>query len=508
MNKYMKSFIKWTVPALCLVPTLSWAHGALDIPASRAVNCQATGGYWQSEDGSSIVDKGCRESATLFGTPAQKVFAAQQWHEVSHIPGINNPSMDQIKAIIKDGQICAANDPRKASLDYPTPYWTKTDVTSGQPLTLRLIGTAPHVPSKFYTFASKPGFNSATDKLKWSDLVQLGQEEIFEVAKTNWQTPPRLPGASGYFETVRTIPNGLSGNGLIVGIWVRDDPNGEFFISCSDVNFTGGGVPEKLHNIGTFINGDMSTLKPGDSVHYRIFGNDGAKKELVDIIHKISAANLPPVQWGKEIADQVNPSIAKIGELEGSIVTYNVQNPLSNSTYATQQGYSQAMSIIAGEGPGPVNPAPPIARITGPTALKSGETFTFSGTTSTGSNGPLLYQWAVPGMTGAQNGATISGKAYQVPEVTTFEARLIVRDQQNGKTDPAKLSFTVEPASGDTDYPQWKPNGGYNSGSQASNYGVKYRCKQGSAGAWCGQNENEPGKPGSTFWQRAWDVVP
>eukprot|EP01038_Epipyxis_sp_PR26KG_P001390 gene1390-1944_t len=164
MNNYTKKLCKWVLAALCLAPALGWAHGALDTPPSRAVNCQVTGGFWQSQDGSAIVDRGCREaSLASFRTPAEWAFPAQQWHEVAHIPHIHHPTLAQIQGIIKDGQICAANDPKKASLDFPTPNWTKTSVVPGQSLTMRLIGTAPHVPSTFYPFITRPGFNTATD---------------------------------------------------------------------------------------------------------------------------------------------------------------------------------------------------------------------------------------------------------------------------------------------------------------------------------------------------------
>ncbi|MDP0919632.1 hypothetical protein Q6272_31800, partial [Klebsiella pneumoniae] len=82
-------------------------------------------GYWQPP----ILDKGCRESAKIFNTDAEKVYPAQQWNEVAHIPLIDNPTLDQINAINKDGQICSANDPKKARLDLPLPDWTKTEVT-------------------------------------------------------------------------------------------------------------------------------------------------------------------------------------------------------------------------------------------------------------------------------------------------------------------------------------------------------------------------------------------
>ncbi|QHF47378.1 hypothetical protein PspS35_27655 [Pseudomonas sp. S35] len=501
MNKYTKRLLKWTVAAALLAPALSWAHGALDFPASRAVNCQATGGYWQSEDGSSIVDKGCRESAKIFTGSAAKVFAAQQWNEVAHIPEINNPSLDQIKSIIKDGQICSANDPKKASLDQPTPYWTKTDVIPGQSLTMRLIGTAPHVPSKFYAFTSRPGFNTATDILKWSDLIQLGSEQKFEVVKTNWQTPPRLPGASGFFDIVRTIPSGVAGNGLIVGIWVRNDPNGEFFISCSDVSYQGGGVPEEPHNIGSFITADMQTVKRGDTVHFRIFGVDPARTELVNIFHKITAANEAVGQWGKEIADKVDPSIAKIGELEGQTITFNQANPLINSTYVTNKGYTQAMSIIAGEDPKPV------ARITGPTTLKSGQAFSFSGAGSTGSKGPLLYLWTVPGMTLPYNEVTVSGKAYNVTEPTEFKVQLLVRDQQNNAVDQAVVRLTVTPGSGGGDYPAYKEGTPYKAGDIVTNAGANYKCKPHPYTAWCAGAARAYAPGTGWAWKEAWEAM-
>ncbi|MCF5720528.1 lytic polysaccharide monooxygenase [Pseudomonas syringae] len=507
MYKFTQGLIKWTLAAVCLAPTLGWAHGALDTPPSRAVNCQVTGGFWQSQDGSAIVDKGCREaSLAAFGTPAQWAFPFQQWHEVAHIPHINNPTLAQIQGIIKDGQICRANDPNKASLDHPTPNWTKTSVTPGQSLTMRLIGTAPHVPSKFYPFITRPGFNTATDVLKWSDLIPLGQPENFTVANKNWQTPPAIAGASGYFLITRPIPSNASGNGLIVGIWVRNDPAGEFFISCSDAKFEGGAVPDPLTNIGQFIESDMQALEIGDSVHFRVFGIDGARTELIDILQKISKDNFAPGQWGKQIADKVDPSVVRVGELQNQTVTFNAENPLVNSTYATQPGYTQAMSIIPGGGTTPVNPAPPVARISGSATLKSGEAFTFTSAQSTGHNGPLLRRWNVPGMTGAQDAVTVSGKADVVTTPTALKAQLSVSDPDNGKTAQAEFDFTVMPDSGGT-HPDYKEGTAYKDGDIVTHNGKNYKCKPHPYTAWCA-GAGWAYAPGSgTAWQQAWDEV-
>lgn len=504
LQRYKKDLAKWILAVLCLAPALGWAHGALDYPVSRAVNCQVTGGFWQSEDGSSIVDRGCREASSIFNTAAERAYPFQQWNEVAHIPMIHHPTLAQIMGIIKDGQICAANDPKKASLDRPTPYWTKTPVTPGQSLTLRQIGTAPHVPSTYYVFITKPGFNSATTPLTWNDLVPLGAPENLTVAQTNWQTPPKVPGATGYFEIVRPIPSGLTGSGLIVGIWVRDDPAGEFFISCSDVSFQGGSVPGQFYNIGAFIDADMSTLKAGDSVHFRIFDSKGANKELVDINHKITPTNLAPGQWGGEIARLVSPSVAKIGERangENGDILFNQANPLLNSTFVTQPDYTQAMSIIPGGGTTPVNPGAPQARITGPDTLTSGQAFTFSGTSSSSNNGPLLYFWAVPGATSSPDASTISGKAPTVTQPTTYTARLNVRDPDNGKTSQATKDYSVTPGSGGQ-YDPYVQRGEHKQGTIYTHNGELYKCV---IAPWCDGDPMyyEPGK--GLAWQQAWE---
>lgn len=334
-------------------------------------------------------------------------------------------------------------------------------------------------------------------------MIPLGQPENFTVANTNWQTPPAIS-ASGYFLITRTIPSNASGNGLIVGIWVRNDPAGEFFISCSDVKLQGGAVPDPLTPIGTFINADMQAVKPGDEVHYRIFASSGERNERVDIRHKITTANLAPGQWGAEVAAKVDPSVARIGILNDGAVRFDPAEPFSNITYATDPHATDAMSIITGEGPGPVNPAAPVARITGPNTLKSGQTFTFSGTGSTGSNGPLLYQWTIPGLQGSQSESTASGQAYAVTQTTPFKARLNVRDQQNGKTSQAEFDFTVTPGGGGETYPPYVPNGNNEAGKIYAHKGEHYKCKYTS---WCSGSPMyyEPGV--GLAWQEAWDKL-
>lgn len=504
LQRYIKYLSSLALATMLLTPVLGWSHGAVDIPISRVVNCKVTGGYWSPP----ILDKGCEASAKIFNTDAEKAYAADQWNEVAHIPFINHPTLDQIKGIIKDENICAAGDPKKASLDEPTPLWTKTNVTPGQPLSIRLIGTIVHVPSTFYAFATKPGFNTATDKLKWSDLIPLGQPERITVASKNWQTPPAIPGADAFAMIVRPVPSNASGNGLIVGVWVRDDNDGEFFITCSDVKFQGGSEPDPLVSIGQFIKPEMQALKINDSVHYRIFSSQGERSEVVNITQKISASNFGPGQWGKQIADKVDRSIAQIGEIDGQNVKFNEVDALRNSTFVAQPGVTQAMSIIAGGGPAPVNPAPPIARISGPTSLKSGQAFTFNGTASTGSNGPLLFQWSIPGLAGSQNNSTADGVALTVTAQTSFKARVNIRDPDNGKTAQAEFDFIVTPSAGGGEYPAYVEGTAYKEGDIVTNDRKNYKCKGWPATGWCAGAAWAYSPGIGTAWQQAWDLVP
>lgn len=513
MNKYTKQLIQWALVAMCLTPVLGWAHGAVDQPVSRAMKCQATGGFWQSTDGSSIVNRGCRvASKATFSTPAEWAFPAQQWNEVAHIPHINNPTLNQIKDIIKDDTICAAGDPKKAALDYPTPYWSKTNVTPGQSLTIRLIGTAPHVPSTFYAFVTRPGFDSAMNKLKWSDLIPLGQPENLTVANTNWQTPPALPGASGFFLISRPIPSTASGTGLIVGIWVRNDPAGEFFISCSDVKFRGGSVPDPVTNIGPFINSDMQAAKPGDKVHFRIFGSNPSKTELVDIIQLLGSSNMGPGQWGKQIADQVDPSVAKIGELDDQTVTFNKEDALLNTTNVVDPGYTQAMSIIPGQGGGNPDPRPPVAVIRAPTTVESGKPITIDGSGSTFYNqGQEIFQWsATHGLTPMPDAPVVTPVAPIFSTPTDLTLYLVVYDGANKTKSPQVVATTrVLPTSGGGNYPQYDLTQlkTYKGGTRVSNKGVDYECIIAPSHPWCTLEAFEPGHSNGN-WVNAWKIIP
>ncbi|RQO52975.1 lytic polysaccharide monooxygenase [Pseudomonas sp. KBW05] len=496
LTRYLNYLILGLLTAIVSVPTTSWGHGFVGLPIDRQSNCKSTGGHWSGY----IVDDGCRTAAAIEPTDADKAYPTDQFHEFSINTFSATTPINQILDQLQQGMVCSANDPKKRSMSVPTKDWTKEPLTSGSSLNIKLFMTAVHVPSRAFVFITKPGFNSATTSVSVGDLVPLGG--VHPITATDVQQPqsgtiPKGLWASGVVQLPVVLPNGQTGPAVIVVIWARDDDKGETFVMCSDVTFGGGQIPVKRYLIGTFVDPATKTAKPGDSIRHRVIsnGNDVSDQKVT-----LNANNLDPTQWSKQLKDLITNQDIEIGHEENGKIEFDDTNAKRNHVYYKHDGAMQNMTVIDGEGPAPT----PVAEITGPVDLVSGQPYTFTGTLRNAQNTPQ-YAWAPVLITNNISSKTVTGPAPVVTQPTDFIVRLNTRDGQTGANYTATHAVRVSPATG---FPQWKPNGGYNSGSEVSNHGVNYRCKQGAAGAWCGQDVNEPGKPGSTFWQRAWDVVP
>ncbi|MEU8470177.1 lytic polysaccharide monooxygenase [Streptomyces sp. NPDC029006] len=128
-----------------------------------------------------------------------------------------------------DGRICSANNTQFSQLDSPsTPAgraWPTTKVTGGQQYTFRWQMTAPHATTDFRYYITKPGWNQ-NHNLSRSDL----NTAPFLTVPYNGQRPPNTLSHSG------SLPRGLSGHHVIVGVWTIAD-TGNAFYACSDVTF-------------------------------------------------------------------------------------------------------------------------------------------------------------------------------------------------------------------------------------------------------------------------------
>lgn len=289
LQQKIRHLLGWAMAAAFLVPTLIWAHGAVDIPVSRQVHCYTLPNFWGGTN-----DPACKAMHEESGT-----YPGQQWNEVAKLikskDGYDYNDQSTVEKLIPDGQLCSAADPLKSGLNLPLATWDKTTITpKNGTMEVRIIGTAPHVPSFVKIYLSKPGYNAATTKLKWSDLDLIHEEQI-TVARTDWGSqPPKIAGANGYFKFNVAIPTGRSGDAVLYTRWQRIDPDGEGFYNCSDITIAGGGTPDPLHDLGPFIGPAMDRLKPGDSVRLRIMDDTPAAKEIVDITHKVDQSNLNP----------------------------------------------------------------------------------------------------------------------------------------------------------------------------------------------------------------------
>jgi chitin-binding protein len=501
LQRNMHALLRWLMAALFLLPALGWTHGAVDIPVSRQVHCYTLPNFWGGTN-----DPACKAVHNESGT-----YPGQQWNEVAKLikssEGYDYNDQSTVEKMIPDGKLCSAGDPLKDGLNLPLATWDKTTVTpKNGTIEVRIIGTAPHVPSFVKIYLSEPGYNAATTKLKWSDLKKI-HEEQFTSFRTDWGTQlPKVPGASGFFKVNVEIPPGRTGDAVLYTRWQRVDPDGEGFYNCSDITIAGGGAPDPLHDLGPFIGSDMDRIKPGDSVHFRILDDTPAAKEIVDITHKIDQSNLNPNIWGRQVAEKVGANIAKIGEKSGTNVVFNATNASANSVYATKEAYTKAMSIIAGGGETPVNPTAPVARITGPATLVSGQTYTFSGQSSVGYNGRLAFSWAPAGETEKLDGDTVTFKAFTSSQPTPHIVRLNVRDAQNKKTSQAEFPVTINPAGGGNP-DQWVEGTEYTAGAVVSNKGSRYECKPWPFTGWCKgpASAYEPGV--GRAWTDAWDEV-
>lgn len=504
LQRHIQQLLKWALIGITLLPMLALAHVATDIPIARQLYCYTQPDFWSGNP----ADKGCNELNKTSGT-----HPGQQWNEVAKLikadEGYDYTNQKTVETLIPDGKLCSAANPLMEGLNTPSANWYKTPMTTKNGVAeVRIVGTAPHVSSIVKIYLSKSSYNPATMPLKWSDL-ELLHEETVTVARTDWgEQPPSVGGLQGYFKFNVAIPNGRTGDAVLFTRFQRIDPAGEGFYNCSDITLHNDGpTPTPEWHANGLFQPQGFTPKQGDTIHFRVLGSSKSYNETVDLQYPIT--NAAPTVWGPGLVQALKPyaSIVQVGELKGASIVYNTTDATKNLVYLADEKSSKAMSIIPGGGPEPVNPAPPVARITGPTSLTSGQTFTFSGTSSSGSNGRLLYNWAVAGMTGPTDDATVNGKAYTVTQPTIFKARLSVRDTQNGKTNQAVFDFTVTPGGGGGEHPAYKEGTAYKAGDIVTNNGKNYQCKPHPYTAWCAGAAWAYAPGSGTAWEQAWDEV-
>ena len=134
------SFFGMASLATAMFSSLAVGHGWTEFPKARQIFCADDGGYWSSQDGSTIPNAACRAAFLESGT-----YPFVQKNEfAANISDYNNEAA--VRATVTDGNLCSAGSSAKAGMDIPSSAWQKTTLSAGTH-TLKFRATAPHNPS-------------------------------------------------------------------------------------------------------------------------------------------------------------------------------------------------------------------------------------------------------------------------------------------------------------------------------------------------------------------------
>ena len=135
-----------------------------------------------------------------------------------------------------------------AGLNNASSKWQQTAVAAGGSVPLHFLATAPHDPSHFLVYLTRPGVNPDTKVLAWADLELLGSwaagDATHPVTNSNRTNP--VGGTILSYDWTVPIPSDRAGHVAVLVIWQRDDPAGEAFFSVQDLNVTATAVAPQL----------------------------------------------------------------------------------------------------------------------------------------------------------------------------------------------------------------------------------------------------------------------
>jgi len=220
-----------------LIPSTTWAHGALLTPGSRTYLCYKDG--LTSTGEIKPTNPACQNALAVGG--AQPFY---DWFGVLRSDGAGRTT-----GFIPDGALCSGGFTKYAGFDAPRSDWPLTHLTSGAPFTWTYAAWAAH-PGWFYLYVTKDGYDP-NQALTWADM----ESTPFLSA----DHPPLTGSApTGYYSWSGNLPV-KTGRHIIYSVWKRSDST-ETFYGCSDVVFDGG------NGEVTGIGGGSTNPSPSPSV--------------------------------------------------------------------------------------------------------------------------------------------------------------------------------------------------------------------------------------------------
>ncbi|QXJ21121.1 lytic polysaccharide monooxygenase [Actinomadura graeca] len=222
------------------------AHGALEDPASRAINCEPG-------RGAARTGAACQAAAKVSGA------ALAEWDEL-RVPDVGGRD----RQMIPDGELCSAGLERFRGLDLPRADWPATRLAATAQHTFRYRVSIPHQGS-FRLYVTRDDYRP-TAPLTWSALEAKPFLQV--------KDPPRRNGA--YVFSGR-LPRGKTGRHLIYTIWQTSDTPDTYY-SCADVTFTGRRQPaERTPAPARAENGTAPSLRPPETSSSPVAGTSATE---------------------------------------------------------------------------------------------------------------------------------------------------------------------------------------------------------------------------------------
>ena len=344
--------------ALASVPVLSFAHGTMEVPVNRVLNCYNEG----AENPRSAA---CKEAKNIGGTQA-----AYDWNAISQ-----NPPGDNHQSVVANGMLCSGGNSKHRGYDLGRTDWVSTNIVPDSRGNFEFVyrATAPHATKYFKFYVTKNGWNRNA-ALTWSDL------EEFAVVNG---TPPLVDGR--YKMTVK-LPANKTGEHIIFNVWKRSDSE-EAFYSCSDVKFAGNGgtpVDPPLNNPWKELGRVTAheNLPAKSTATLRVFDAQGrdAEKHTVSLDATAGMASNWPYELGMKVnAESPSMRIGVIKQTDKSVTIVPERSATTNNVYLNDsyKGYTYNIDLKKGDG----DVVPPVAGDEwkeGPT-YKLGQVVTYQG---------------------------------------------------------------------------------------------------------------------------------
>ncbi|MGL6000852.1 MAG: lytic polysaccharide monooxygenase [Plesiomonas sp.] len=483
------AFSTLSLALLLATPSLTFAHGYMEFPAARQEFCDKDGGYWDSQNGSTIPNLACRQA-----------YLQSSWYPFVQKPEFsklvsNYNDLNAVKAAIPDGRLCSAGDDKKAGIDQPSPDWKKTaiDLSKGGKTTLRFMAATPHNPSFWQIFLTKQGFDSATQKLNWADL---------ELIASFNDLPVTVIDGKKYYQMDVQLPTGRTGDAVLYTRWQRVDPAGEGFYNCSDLSFGGGSaVVAPWLNKGSFIKAGQDA-KSGETVWFRIF--DASGKEVVTETLTLTSSNETESVWGQQLATKVNStyaSIVQVGVLDNTDkVIYSSGDLYTNQIFVKNKDYTYQLDIRA------ANTAP-VVTAPASVSVASGQSVSFDVSATDANGDKLTFSASAGTVVSTTNKATITYQAPVSAQDQSVTINVTVSDGVNKVVQPVIVNIKGTGTPLPTTPKAWDVSSIYQANDLVSYNGVQYKAQwwtkgetPGSSSVWLKVTTDSGSTTGPAAW--------